>query len=60
MKEVTVQFISGHKIIVGNVIDYVESEEFDVIVTDMEEHITLFKNQIEYMIVKDIETEENP
>lgn len=59
MKEVTVQFISGHRITVNNVIDYVESEEFDVIVTDMEEHVTLFKNQIEYMIVKDIETEEN-
>ena len=60
MKEVTVQFVSGRKIIAKNIIDYVESEEFDVIITDEEEHITLFKSQIEYMIVKDIETEENP
>lgn len=55
MKEVKVQFASGRKIIVNNVIDYVESEEFDVIVTNDEEHITLFKSQIEYMIVKDLE-----
>ncbi len=55
MKEVTVQFISGHRITVNNVIDYVESEEFDVIVTDMEEHVTLFRNQMEYMVVKDLE-----
>ena len=59
MKEVTIQFVSGRKIIAKNIIDYVESEEFDVIITDEEEHITLFKSQIEYMIVKDIETEEN-
>jgi len=57
MKEVTVQFASGRKIIVNNVIDYVESEDFDVIVTNEEEHITLFRNQMEYMIVKDLEEE---
>lgn len=60
MKEVTVQFTSGRKIIVNNVIDYVESEDFDVIVTNDEEHITLFRNQMEYMIVKDLEESLNP
>ena len=55
MKKVTVQFVSGRKIIVDNIIDYVESEEFYVIVTSLEEHITLFKNQMEYMVVKDLE-----
>ena len=57
MKEVTVQFASGRKIIVNNVVDYVESEDFDVIVTSKEEHITLFRNQMEYMVVKDLEEE---
>jgi len=60
MKEVTVQFVSGRKIIAKNIIDYVESEKFDVIITDEEEHITLFKNQIEYMIVRDLEESLNP
>lgn len=55
MKEVAVQFASGRKIIVDNVVDYVESEDFDVIVTSLEEHITLFRNQMEYMVVKDLE-----
>ena len=55
MKEVTVQFASGRKIIVDNVINYVESEEFYVVVTSEEEHVTLFKSQIEYMVVKDLE-----
>lgn len=55
MKEVTVQFVSGRKIVASNVVDYVESEEFDIIITSEEEHITLFKNQMEYMIVKDLE-----
>ena len=55
MKEVTIQFASGRKIVVNNVVDYVESEDFDVIVTSDEEHITLFRNQMEYMIVKDLE-----
>lgn len=57
MKEVTVQFISGRKIVVVNVIDYVVSEDSDVIITNNDEHITLFTNQIEYMIVKDLEEE---
>lgn len=57
MKEVTIQFASGRKIVVNNVVDYVESEDFDVIVTNDEEHITLFRNQMEYMIVKDLEEE---
>lgn len=57
MKEVTVQFASGRKIVVNNVVDYVESEEFDIIVTNDEIHITLFRNQMEYMIVKDLEEE---
>lgn len=55
MKDVTVQFVSGRRVIANNVIDYMESEDFDVIVTAEEEHITLFRNQIEYMIVKDLE-----
>lgn len=54
MKEVTVQFTSGRRVIANNVIDYMESEDFDVIITSEEEHITLFRNQIEYMIVKDL------
>ena len=57
MKQVSVQFASGRKIVVDNVIDYVESEEFDVIVTNREEHVTLFRSQMEYMIVKDLEEE---
>lgn len=57
MKEVKVQFASGRRIVVSNVVDYLESEDFDVIVTNDEEHITLFRSQMEYMIVKDLEEE---
>ena len=55
MKEAEIQFISGRKIIVKDIIDYVESQDFDVIVTKDEEHITVFRNSVEYMIVKDID-----
>lgn len=55
MKEAEIQFISGHKIIVKDIIDYVESQDFDVIVTKDEEHITVFRNSVEYMIVRDID-----
>ena len=55
MKEAEIQFISGRKIIVKDIIDYVESQDFDVMVTKDEEHITVFRNSVEYMIVKDIE-----
>lgn len=59
MKEAEIQFTSGRKIIVKDIIDYVESQDFDVIVTKDEEHITVFRNSVEYMIVRDI-LDENP
>ena len=52
------EFVNWNIDIINNAktyIDYVESEEFYVIVTSLEEHITLFKNQMEYMVVKDLE-----
>lgn len=54
MKEAEIQFTSGRKIIVKDIIDYIESQDFDVIVTKDEEHITVFRNSVEYMIVRDI------
>ena len=58
MKEAEIQFTSGRKIIVKDIIDYIESQDFDVLVTKDEEHITVFRNSVEYMIVKDIPKED--
>ena len=55
MKEAEIQFTSGRKIIVKDIIDYVEAQDFDVMVTKDEEHVTIFRNSVEYMIVKDVE-----
>lgn len=60
MKEAEIQFASERKIIVKDIIDYVESQDFDVIVTKDEEHITVFRNSVEYMIVKDTEDISDP
>ncbi len=57
MKECILQFESGRKLIIKDIIDYVESQDFDVIITKDEVRTTIYKNKVEYMIVKDQEEE---
>lgn len=58
MKEMLVQFKSGRTLDVRDICDYVESQDFDVVVVKSkddkkERHITIFHDAVEYMIVTD-------
>ena len=58
MKNLFVQFKSGRTLEVIDICDYVESQDFDVVVSrgDKEEaHVTIFHDAVEYMMVNDQE-----
>lgn len=56
MKEIFIQFKSGRTLEIKDVCDYVESQDFDVVVSrgdKKEAHITIFHDAVEYMSVFD-------
>ena len=58
MENLFVQFKSGRTLEVKDICDYVESQDFDVVVSrgDKEEaHVTIFHDAVEYMMVNDQE-----
>ena len=55
MKEMFVQFKSGRTLEVKDICDYVESQDFDVVVSKgiKETHLTIFHDAVEFMTVMD-------
>ena len=60
MKNLFVQFKSGNTLTAEDICDYVESQDFDVVVSrgdKKESHITIFHDAVEYMCVTDTDDE---
>lgn len=60
MKNLFVQFKSGRTLVAEDICDYVESQDYDVVVSrsdaisdGKESHITIFHDAVEYMRVTD-------
>ena len=61
MKNLFVQFKSGNNLKVDDICDYVESSDYDVVVSKgdkKEMHVTIFHDAVEYMCVTDDEKED--
>lgn len=62
MKNLFVQFKSGKTLEIEDIYDYVESQDFYIVVRKgdkKESHITIFHDVVEYMIVTDDESKED-